>query len=114
MNRKAASQKMGKLPEEKTIRSDPFTHVSLDIMAPVSVIQTVKSRTQRPDHREVVLAALSQTGGALKFASPDLRADRSVVQMVRPTSGTSLTHHNLMTRGDWRQCEPQKRWIDRV
>ena len=44
---KAASQKMGKLPVEKTTRSDPFTHISLDIMAPVGVIQTVKARTQR-------------------------------------------------------------------
>ena len=47
MIKRAISQKMGKLPEEKTIKSDPFTHISLDIMAPTPAIQTVKSRVQR-------------------------------------------------------------------
>ena len=43
---KASTQKMGKLPLEKTFWSDPLTHISLDIMAPFPVIQTVKAQVQ--------------------------------------------------------------------
>ena len=51
---------MGKLPEEKTTRSDPFTHISLDIMAPIKVKQTVKARTERAVY-PIVFTCLNTT-----------------------------------------------------
>ena len=44
---KPTEQKRGKLPEERTIQTDPFTQISLDILAPTPVVQTVKSGTQK-------------------------------------------------------------------
>ena len=54
-------------PELCSNRSDPFTHISLDIMAPIKVKQTVKARTERAVY-PIIFTCLTTTSLHSKVA----------------------------------------------